>query len=121
MAKENVGKQHEIAVKMVLDAWHSKTTQLDRLLSELSDEQLLQEVAPDRNRGIYLLGHLINVADSAFPLLGYEKQAPHLWKPFVEMPDKESSDWTNVNDLRAEWVKVKTEIAKKIAAINADE
>ncbi|HWZ04565.1 MAG TPA: hypothetical protein VNX40_13200 [Mucilaginibacter sp.] len=49
---------NEIFVKMALDAWHGQLKSTDSLLNKLSDEQLMQEVSPGRNRGIYLLGHL---------------------------------------------------------------
>ena len=121
MTENNIKKQQEVLIKMVLDGWHSKVGQLDKLLSELSDEQLMKEVAPGRNRGIYLLGHLTTLADSIFPLLGYEKHAPHLWQPFVQTPDKETSDLPGVNDLRQDWTRVKTVLAEKIAAIGSDD
>ncbi|HEY9533730.1 MAG TPA: DinB family protein [Mucilaginibacter sp.] len=121
MTENNSSKPGEVVIKMVLDAWHSKVSQLDKLLSELSDEQLMKEVAPGRNRGIYLLGHLTVLADSILPLLGYEKLAPHLWTPFVQTPDKETTDLPSVNELRQEWMKVKTLLAEKMSAINSDE
>ncbi len=86
MTENNIKKQQEVLIRMVLDGWNSKVSQLDKLLSELSDEQLMKEVAPGRNRGIYLLGHLTTLADSIFPLLGYEKYAPHLWKHLTGKP-----------------------------------
>jgi hypothetical protein len=44
MTENNTITQQDIFIKMVLDAWKSKVNQLDKLLSELSNEQLLQEV-----------------------------------------------------------------------------
>jgi hypothetical protein len=114
-------KEQEIFVKMVLDAWNSKLGKFDQLLSELSDEQLQKEVAPGRNRGIYLLGHLTALADSIFPLLGDEKLAPHLFQPFVDTPDKQYGDLPGISELRQEWVRVKTALAEKMAAIRPDE
>lgn len=121
MTENNIKKQQEVVIRMVLDGWNSKVSQLDKLLSELSDEQLMKEVAPGRNRGIYLLGHLTTLADSIFPLLGYEKYAPHLWQPFVETPDRETRDLPGVNELRQDWTRVKTVLAEKVAAIGPDE
>jgi len=121
MTESKTTNQQEIMIKMVLDAWHSKVNQLDKLLNELTDEQLFKEVAPGRNRGIYLLGHLTALADSIFPLLGYEKMAPHLFKPFVQMPDKENGDLPAVNEIRQEWMSVTRALAEKMAAITADE
>lgn len=121
MTAINIPKSQEIFIKMVLDAWHSKISQVDKLLSELSDEQLLKEVAPGRNRGIYLLGHITALADSIFPLLGHEKIAPHLFKPFVLTSDKENGELPGVSELRQEWMKVNAVIAEKMAAINSNE
>ncbi|RPE07907.1 DinB family protein [Chitinophaga lutea] len=113
--------QQQVFVKMVHDAWHSKLGQFDKLLSELSDEQLQKEVAPGRNRGIYLLGHLTALADSIFPLLGYEKIAEHLFQPFVHTPDKQTGELPAVSELRQEWTRVKTSLAEKMAAISPEE
>jgi len=117
----DISQQQEVFIKMVLDAWNAKVNQLDKLVSELSDEQLMQEVAPGRNRGIYLLGHLTALADSIFPLLGHEKLALHLFNPFVLTPDKQTGDLPPVSELRQDWTKVKTVLAEKIAAVSPDE
>lgn len=121
MAEVKIASQQEIFIKMVLDAWHSKTSQLDRVLLALSDEKLLKEVAPGRNRGVYLLGHLTALADSIFPLLGYEKLAEHLFQPFVQTPDRQTGNIPSAQDLRADWAKVKTNLAEKMAGISTDE
>ncbi|MEO6548651.1 MAG: DinB family protein [Ferruginibacter sp.] len=110
--------KEEIAIKMVLVAWHSKVKQFDKLLSELSDEQLLKEVSPGRNRGIYILGHLTGLADHAALLLGFTKElaAPHLVKPFIQTPDKEINDLPAPTELRTEWEKAKNVLADHVAA-----
>lgn len=114
--------KEEIAIKMVLDAWHSKVNQFDKLLLELSDEQLLKEVSPGRNRGIYLLGHLSAMVNFMLPLLGYgDNPAPHLVIPFVKASDKETSDLPAVSELRQEWEKAKTILEKNIAATSPNE
>lgn len=121
MTQNNVAEQQAVLVKMVLDAWNSKVNALDKLLSELSDEQLMREVAPGRNRGIYLMGHLTALADSIFPLLGYEKLALHLFKPFVLTPDKQTDDLPTVGEVRQDWAKVIAALTEKITAISPDE
>jgi hypothetical protein len=122
MTETNTITQQVIFIKMVMDSWNSKVEQLDKLLSVLSDEQLLKEVSTGRNRGVYLLGHLTALADSIIPLLGYgEKIAPQLFMPFVKTADKETKDIPTVNELRQEWTKVKTGLAKKMAATPSDE
>lgn len=121
MIENNTSNKQEVTIKIVLDAWYSKVKQFDKLLSELTDQQLMKEVVPGRNRGIYLLGHLTTLADSIFPLLGFEKLAPHLWKPFVQTPDKENGELPTVNELRQEWRNVNTALAEKLTALGPDE
>jgi len=121
MTEHNTQKPQEVFIKMVLDAWRSKVSQFDMLLSELSDEQLGKEVAPGRNRGTYLLGHLTSLADSIFPLLGYEKSAPHLWKPFVQLPDRVDDDVPGAKALRQEWIKVRGALEERITTIGTEE
>jgi hypothetical protein len=121
MTESNTINQQGIFIKMVLDAWYSKVNQFDKLLSELSDEQLLKEVAPGKNRGVYLLGHLTALGDSMFPLLGYDKVAEHLFEPFVKMPDKQATDIPTVAELRQDWINVKTVLSEKITTTNPNE
>ena len=74
---------------MALDPWNTHIARADKLFNDLSDEQLKEEVAPGRNSGIYLLGHLTAVHDALFPLLGLgEKLYPQLEDIFIKNPDK---------------------------------
>jgi len=60
----------EILRVTVLNSWKLAINRMGKTLSELSDEQLQQQVAPGRNRVFYLLGHLTAMHDRMFPLLG---------------------------------------------------
>ena len=65
--------QQVLFVKMALDAWNSELKYTNALLDQLSDAQLMREVSPGRNRGIYLLGHLTAVHDQVLPLLRFRE------------------------------------------------
>ena len=65
----------ELMIKMVVSAWESYFQRLNKLFEKLSDEQLQKQVAPGRNTGIYLLGHLTAVTDGMLPLIGIWRQA----------------------------------------------
>ena len=54
---------NQTLLKIIFDKWNASIKNCDTLLNSLSDEQLQKEVAPKKNRGIYLLGHLIAVHD----------------------------------------------------------
>lgn len=77
----------ELSVKMVMDRWNGSITQLDKLLTELSDEQLNNQIAPGKNSGTYLLGHLIAANDDIIRLFGLgDKLYPELLEPFIRQP-----------------------------------
>ena len=110
-----------VLIKMVLDAWHTHLKRTDELFNSLSDEQLMKEIAPGRNRGIYLLGHLAAVHDRILPLLelGHSLH-PELWQPFVESPDKEVTDLPAAHTLREHWKEINTNLAGKVSALSPE-
>ena len=98
---------NQTMVKMVFDRWHSLVKAFSTSLDALTDEQLQHEIAPGRNRGIYLLGHLVAVHDDMMRLLDLgDKLYPELFKPFVESPDKTVAEIPSAKELRAAWNKM---------------
>ena len=96
----------ETAIKMTLDRWYGSVASLDKLLSVLSDEQLQKETATGKNRGIYLLGHLVAVHDDMLVLLEMgEKQHPELTEPFIKLADKVATELPTVAELRDFWTR----------------
>lgn len=107
---------------MTLDAWHSQLKSTDSLLNKLSDEQLMQEVAPSRNRGIYLLGHLIAVHDMMLPLLLLgDAQYPTFYAVFVQSPDSAAADLPSIADLRTQWTATNEKLSAHFASLTSDE
>jgi hypothetical protein len=75
--------QKDLFVNMVLSAWNTENNKVTKLLDTLSDEQFMAETAPGRNRGIYLIGHLVAVSDRLLTLMGFgDRLYPHLDKIF---------------------------------------
>jgi DinB superfamily len=88
-------------IKMVLDAWETYNTRFNKILDALTDEQLLMEVAPGKNTGIYLTGHLIAVNDALLPLLGFEEKLyPQLENIFLTNPDKSGLQMPSIVELK---------------------
>ena len=111
-----------VFIKMALDAWGTYNARVKKLLDELTDEQLLAETAPGRNRGIYLMGHLIAVNDGLFPILGFgERLYPELDKIFLETPDKSTLEAPSINELKKYWNKVNAKLADHIGQVQEDE
>jgi hypothetical protein len=94
----------DLSVKMTLDRWYASIENLHKHLEGLSDQHLEREVAPGKNRGLYLLGHLIAVHDDMLRLLDMgQKQYPALEEPFIKMPDKAAQNIPTVAELRTYW------------------
>ncbi len=80
--------QLELITKMILTAWDGQNSHFIKLTDSLTDAQLSKEIAPGKNTGIYLMGHLIAVSDAMLPLLKFgEKLFPDLEKVFIRNPD----------------------------------
>src|SRR4051812_40801994 len=111
----------DLFIKMVLDAWHTHIKRTDDLFNSLTDEQLMQEIAPGKNRGIYLLGHLPAIHDRMLPLLELGAPLhPELWEPFVEHPDKAVEALPAIGTLRAYWTAINTHLAARMQSLSPE-
>lgn len=114
--------QQTLFVKMAVDAWSNEMKAANALLEKLSDEQLMREVAPARNRGIYLLGHLTAVHDRMLALLRFQGvMYPELDKPFLDEADKVATDLPSVAQLRQQWKTVNDTLMTHIKGLPAAE
>ncbi|MES2776517.1 MAG: DinB family protein [Bacteroidota bacterium] len=108
-------------VKMVTDRWYALLKNFDTILSAITDEQLQKEIAPGKNRGIYLLGHLIVVHDDMLPLLGFgDRLYPEMNEAF-KAPDKSVSEIPSGAELRACWIAMNEVLQQKISNVQPDE
>src|SRR5713226_1751466 len=57
-------------VALGLKVWKAQIERADKLFRGLSSEEVLREIAPGRNRLLYLWGHLTAIHDAMLPLLG---------------------------------------------------
>jgi hypothetical protein len=115
-------KQNQIIVKMILDRWYALIKNCDIILEALTDEQLQKEIAPHKNRVIYLLGHLIAVHDDMITILNFgDKLYPELDEIFLKSPDKSISEIPSAKTLRAYWNKQKEYLHQKFERLSPDE
>jgi hypothetical protein len=97
----------EILGITVLNSWKLVINRFGKTLSELSDEQLQQQVAPGRNRVFYLLGQLTAVHDRMFPLLGLgDRLHPELDDAYITNSDRVLVDPLSAIELRRAWNEV---------------
>ena len=93
-------------IDSALRNWRSNVDRAGKLFGNFSEEQLLQEVAPGRNRRIYLWGHLTAFNDALIPLLGFGPRIhPELDLMFVANPDRTVPTILLGEDLKIIWQK----------------
>ena len=76
-------------IDSALRGWKLNIDRIDDFFRPLSQEQLEKQIAPGRNRLIYLWGHMTAINDALFPLLGLgPKLYPELDHMFLSSPDR---------------------------------
>jgi hypothetical protein len=107
-------------IKMVLDAWHQYLKRMDDLFRELSDDQLEKQIAPGKNRGKYLIGHMTAVHDRMIPLLGVGQPLfPNLVEAFERNSDGDQINAYSITDLRRHWTDVNAALNNGIATLSS--
>ena len=76
-----------------MNSWKLIIQRLSTLICQLSDEDLQKEIAPRRNRALYVIGHLAATNDRLFPLLGIgQRRYPELDPVYIDQPDRALGD-----------------------------
>jgi hypothetical protein len=76
-------------VDVALRSWKSNIDRADTFFAALSPEELQKEIAPGKNRLVYIWGHLAAVSDRMLAILGLcERLHPELDAMFLSNPDK---------------------------------
>lgn len=112
----------DLIVKMVMDRWNGSIGSINKILNALTDEQLQKEIAPGKNRGTYVLGHLIAVHDDMLILLDMgEKLYPELFEPFIKNADKIATKVPTVIELRTMWERQNAYMKEKFEEMKTED
>ena len=102
--------EHQI-IKQVVSIWTAQNKVVTDFFSKHPDEVYAKEVAPGRNRAVYLFGHLIAASDGMIPLLGLgERLYPQLEPVFLASPDNTSATMPSIPELKEMWNTVNTKL-----------
>jgi len=98
-------KPHEeMLLSGTLAAWKTNFERADKLFSALTPDQLEKEIAPGKNRLIYLWGHLTAVHDAMLPLLGFGPRLHPEYDPaFLSQPDGAVADLPSPIEIKKSW------------------
>ena len=96
-----------------LKAWTAQIERAEKLFGSLSSEDVLREIAPGKNRLLYLWGHLTSIHDAMLPLLGIgERLYPEFDISFVSNPDRSKATIPSHEQVRHAWKTVNAELSK---------
>lgn len=119
---EKILPDKDLFVMMAIAAWQTQNTRVDQFLLAVNDELLESEIAPGKNRGVYLLGHLTAVNDNLFRLFGLgERMHADLDKIFLDKPDKSGLAFPSTADLRAYWKEVNEKLVSEFGKMTTDD
>ncbi len=100
-------------VALGLKVWKAQLERADKLFGSLSSDDVLREIAPGKNRLLYLWGHLTAIHDAMLPLLGMgERLYPEFDVAFVSNPDKSQAAIPSHEQVRQAWTTVNGELLK---------
>jgi len=120
-AKRRIGMTNEEKFfAAALNAWKGNIERADKLFSNLAAKELLNEVAPGKNRLIYLWGHLTAVHDAMLPLLGFgPRRHPEYDDLFISKPDKATTSLPSAEDIKKSWSEVNGKLSDGFATLSA--
>jgi hypothetical protein len=120
-AKRRIGMTNEEKfLGAALNAWKGNIERADKMFSNLTAKELLNEVAPGRNRLIYLWGHLTAVHDAMLPLLGFgPRRHPEYDDLFISKPDKATTTLPSAEDIKKSWTEANSKLSEGFATLSA--
>src|SRR5579864_3324148 len=111
----------ELSVKVATNSWRLVVERADKMFSGLTEDQLLGEVAPGKNRVIYLWGHLIAVHDRMFSILGLGPRLhPELDAVFIDNPDKAIAEIPPRSEERRVGKECRSRLLSQFQSLSAD-
>lgn len=112
----------QLMVKMAFENWNSRLKTATELFDKLTDEQLMSEIAPGKNRGIYLMGHLAAVHDRLLPLFGLgDRLFLQLDEAFISNPDKSKPLPGSIGEIREYWKTINATLTSHFEKMTADD
>jgi DinB superfamily len=108
-----------VFVTGALNVWNGNIERADKLFLALTPDQLQKEIAPGKNRLIYLWGHLTAVHDRMLPLLGFGPRLhAELDDIFLSKPDKAVQKIPSVEEIKKSWNEVNGKLREGYAKLS---
>ena len=111
----------QTSIDAAISSWQQVVARVGALCLTLNEEQLLVEVAPGRNRVLYLWGHLTATHDAMFSVLRLgERLHPELDAIFIRQPDRSMPLPTSA-DIAKSWDAIHTALLSRFTTLGPHE
>ena len=101
-------------------SWRTIVGRLSRVFESADEEQLQRQIAPGKNRVVYLLGHLIVAHDRMFPLMNLGPRLyPQLDEAYFDNPDGSRPDPVTPAELKTAWIEVNSKLTSAFESLTA--
>lgn len=111
-------RPENLMIQSVLSNWRMTTKRLSTLFDGLSEPEFYEEIAPGRNRIIYVLGHLTAVHDQTLEVLGFgTREHPEFDEVFIKNPDRSVETKLPPSDLISLWGQVNQKLDEGMRAL----
>jgi hypothetical protein len=111
-----------LLISGALNAWKTNIERADKMFSNLTAEQLQKEIAPGKNRLIYLWGHLTAVHDAMLPLLDFGPRLhPEFDLAFISNPDRTVSSMPSAEGVSNSWNAVNRTLSEGFAKLRTED
>jgi hypothetical protein len=108
-------------IAAAISSWQQVIMRVGALCLSLNEEQLLVEVAPGKNRILYLWGHLTAIHDAMFTVLRLgERLHPELDAIFITQPDRSMPLPTSA-EIAQSWEVIHTALLSTFATLGPHE
>lgn len=112
--------QTQIAITTALHSWNQWLSRADKIFGSLSDEKILAEIIPGKNRIVYIFGHLITLHDAMISQLRLGESSFSQYRSlFIEQPDR-AVELPPVEELRAAWKQTNEALSRYFAELPAE-
>jgi uncharacterized damage-inducible protein DinB len=107
-------------ITQIINLWAAQNKTVTAFFNKYDDSAYNKEVAPTRNRAIYLLGHLIAVNDGMLPIFGLGVRLfPEYEDMFIKNPDKTVDNLPTIAQLKQNWETLNTTLSNHFNTMTA--
>jgi hypothetical protein len=112
----------QLMIQSALANWRLTIRRATNVFFGFTEEQFYQEIAPGKNRPIYILGHLTAMHDATLALLGLGQRSHlNLEEIFIKMPDRAVESIPFPEELKKYWTEVNHDLLEKFQTLTAEQ